>query len=164
MSNEQGNSDVPGTGRPKRPRAEDSGSSICPTCDEEVSTSHDGVQCQWCHVWEHCKCAKLSVGEYNMLSLNSPRIMFFCCECNLKVNQALEFFDNMFNRQNVFDQRLQSIENKLDKLTLGVVGPEDDNDEEMSCHDTAETAPAGTVPVLDLEPSLLGVSLLLLPQ
>jgi len=65
----------------------------------------------------------------------------------IRVHQALEFFDNMFNRQNVFDKRLQSIENKLDKLTLGVVGPQDDDDdEEMSCHGTAGTAPAGTVP------------------
>jgi len=83
MLNEQGNSDVPGMGRPKCQRAEDSGSSVCPTCDEEVSTNHDGVQCQWCHVWEHFKCAKLGVGEYNMLSLNLPRIMLFCCECHL---------------------------------------------------------------------------------
>ena len=68
MSTEQGgaSSDASGTGRQKRPRPQDSSSSICPTCDEEVSADHNGVQCQWCQVWEHCKCAKISQGEYNM--------------------------------------------------------------------------------------------------
>lgn len=79
MPTEQGrnNSGAPGVGRPKRPRSQDSDSSasVCPTCEEEVST--DGVQCQWCHVWEHSKCAKIGQGEYEMLSLESPRIMFF---------------------------------------------------------------------------------------
>ena len=64
MSAEQGEAGVPATGCPKRLRAQDSGSSVCPTCEEEVSLTQDGVQCQWCHVWEHCKCAKIGEGEY----------------------------------------------------------------------------------------------------
>ena len=74
MSSEQEgvSSGAPGTGRQKHPRLQDSSSSICPTCDKEVSADRNGVQCQWCHVWEHSKCAKISQGEYNMLSLGSP--------------------------------------------------------------------------------------------
>jgi len=44
-----------------------------------------------------------------MLSLSSPRIMFFCCECLSKVNQAFDFFDKMSDRQILIDQRLQTI-------------------------------------------------------
>jgi len=113
------NSAVPSSGQPKRQRAEDSGSSICPTCEEEVSSGQGGIQCQWCHVWEHCKCAKISEGEYNMLSLGSPRVMFFCCNCLSKVNQSFESFDKMSDRQMLMDKRLQSIESKLESLSRG---------------------------------------------
>jgi len=82
----------PDTGRSKRPRVEGSGGCICPTCEEEVSSEQDGVQYQWC---QNCKCAKLSVGEYSMLSLGSPRVMFFCRDCPSRVNQALDFYDNL---------------------------------------------------------------------
>ena len=47
----------------------------------------------------------------------------------------------MSSRQSLFDKRLQSIEKKINKLSLGVAGPQ--NDDEMVCHDTANT----TVPV-----------------
>lgn len=148
MSNEQAGADsVSVTGRSKRPRAEDSessGGSVCPTCEKEVSSSQDGVQCEWCHVWEHCKCAKLSVGEYNMLSMNSPRVMFFCCDCHSRVNQALEFFDNNSSRQSLFEKRLQRIEIKIDKLSGAACSQ---NDDEMVCHDTAVVAaPVDAVP------------------
>ena len=157
MSTEQGgaSSDASGTGRQKRPRPQDSSSSICPTCDEEVSADHNGVQCQWCQVWEHCKCAKISQGEYNMLSLGSARIMFFCCDCQSSVNQAFEFFDNMYSRQSLFDKRLQNIEDKLGKLTQGLCGPPDGVDViEMSCDDSAgnntePTRPSGLLPKID---------------
>lgn len=107
-----------GTSQPeKRPRPEDDDNN-CPSCAEEVVD--DGVQCQWCGDWEHFKCAKISKQEYDMLSLNSPRIMFFCCECQPKVNSAFEFFDKMYARQDLFDKRLQRIEHKLNSLSEGV--------------------------------------------
>jgi len=43
--------------------------------------------------------------------------MFFCCECQPKVNGAFEFFDKMYVRQDKFDKRLQRIEQKLDSLS-----------------------------------------------
>ena len=88
----------------------------------------NGVQCQWCGSWEHFKCARMSKGEYDMLSLNSPRIMFFCCQCQPKVNSAFEFFDKMFARQDLFDKRLQRIEHKLDGLSEGVCEVQEGNE------------------------------------
>ena len=159
MSTEQGgaSSSAPGMGRQKRPRPQDANSSVCPSCDEEVSTDHNAVQCQWCHIWEHCKYAKINQGEYNMLSLESPWIMFFCCDCQSSVNQAFEFFDDMYSRQTLFDKRLQNIENKLGKLTQGLCGPPDNVDVdvvEMSCDDSARnntepTRPGGLLPKFD---------------
>ena len=46
----------------------------CPSCAEEVSD--DRVQCQWCGAWEHFKFVGMRRSEYDMLSLNSPRITF----------------------------------------------------------------------------------------
>jgi len=58
-----------------------------------------------------------SVPEYDMVSLNFPCIMFFCCECQPKVNGAFEIFDKKYTRQDKFDKRLQRIEQKLDSLS-----------------------------------------------
>jgi len=88
----------------KRCRPGDS-NTVCPSCAEEVTD--DGVECQCCSCWEHYKCAE---GEYNMLSINSPCIMFFCCKCQPRVGIALEFFNKMCSRQDLFDKRLQSID------------------------------------------------------
>ena len=40
----------------------------------------------------------------------------------------------MFNRQDLFDKRLQCIDNKPDRLSQRLADPQDDD--EMSCHDT----------------------------
>ena len=77
---------------------------------------------------EHFKCTRMSKGEYDMLSLNSPRIMFFCCEGQPKVNSAFEFFAKMFARQDLFDKRLQRIEHKLDRLSEGVCEVQEGNE------------------------------------
>ena len=121
------------TGCPKHCRPEES-ETVCPTCNEEVSS--DGVECQWCRNWEHYTRAAFSREEYDLLSLNNSRIMFFCCECQLKVNQAFEFFDDMVNRQNLIDRKLQCIERKLDTLSRSVGSAQ--NDDVMLC-DSAES-------------------------
>jgi len=38
----------------------------------------------------------------------------------------------MFNRQTLFDKRLQSIESKLDSLSQGIAGPQDDNEKKLA--------------------------------
>jgi len=45
--------------------------------------------------------------------------------------------------QSLFDKRLQSIQKKIDRLSLGVAGPQ--NDDEMVCHDTANTTVSANV-------------------
>ena len=55
------------------------------------------------------------------------------------------------NRQTVFDKRLQRIESKLDSLSQGIAGPQDDD--EMSCQETSNAMepprPAGLLPKFD---------------
>jgi len=53
----------------------------------------------------------MSQGEYEMLALNSRRIMFFCSVCQPRS------FNKMCSRQDLLDKRLQSIEQKLNNLT-----------------------------------------------
>ena len=72
-----------------------------------------------------------------MLSLGSSRVMFFCCDCHFKINPAFDFFDNMVNRHNIFDKRLQCVESKLDKLSQSIGGLQDDD--VMLC-DTVESS------------------------
>ena len=137
MSEESASAPLSETRCPKRRRPEES-ETVCPICKEEVSS--DGVDCQWCKNWEHYTCAAFSKEEYDLLSLNNSRIMFFCCECQLKVNKAIEFFDNMVNRQNLIDRKLQCIERKLDTLSRSVGSAQ--NDDVMLC-DPAESSDSG---------------------
>jgi len=59
--------------------------------------------------------------KYNMLSVNSPcTLPFFCSKCQPRVGIALEFFNKMGSRQDLFDKQLQSIEQKLNSLTQAV--------------------------------------------
>ena len=51
----------------------------CILCHKDAK--QDAVECQWCHKWEHRACAGLSHNEYNILSNNNSKIMFFCIMC-----------------------------------------------------------------------------------
>ena len=69
--------------------------------------------------------------------------MFFCSECHSKVNQSIEYFDNMFNRQTLLDKHLQSIESKHDCLSQGITGPQDDD--EMFCQEISNATEPSAV-------------------
>lgn len=140
MSESETNSNRSGS---KRHRPVDS-DSACPSCAEEVTD--DGVECQWCSCWEHYKCAGISQGEYNMLSINSPCIMFFCCKCQPKVGIALEFFNKMSSRQDLFDKRLQSIEQKLNSLTQVACDVQESDEMSTDAHETSAQPRAGILP------------------
>jgi len=130
----------------KRLRPEDSGSVcplVCPSCAEDMSDA--AVECQWYGSREHYKCAGMSQDEYEILALNSRCVMFFCSVCQPRVGIALEFFNKMCSRQDLFDKRLQSIEQKLNNLTQGPSNTQESD--EMSTNESS-----GKLPKADILP------------
>ena len=97
----------------KRARNVSSGYS-CVTCQKDVED--EGIECQWCYRWEHRRCAELTEAEYTVLSNSSSKIMFFCTMCYTKIPFALRVDQESASHQSILDQRLQSIEEKLNKL------------------------------------------------
>jgi len=61
--------------------------------------------------------------------------MFFCC-VSAKSSLALEFFNKMCSRQDLFDKRLQSIEKKLNSLTQGVNGMQESDEMSTDANET----------------------------
>ncbi|MCY3929439.1 MAG: hypothetical protein OXG81_14325, partial [Acidobacteria bacterium] len=83
----------------------------CVSCGKDVEDN--GIECQWCCCWEHRSCAGLTVGEYNMLSTSSAKIMFFCTLCYSKVPFALKVKQETTHGYDALDSRLKVIEKQL---------------------------------------------------
>ena len=62
-------------------------------------------------------CANISENDYNLVEGSSDKIKFYCIKCTLKVDVALEFFDNFLEKQENIDARFKAIESQLTKLT-----------------------------------------------
>jgi len=64
------------------------------------------MECELCLQREHCDCVGISKEEQSVLS-NSPSIMFFCSACQPKASMALKFFNEINEKQEVIEQKLQ---------------------------------------------------------
>ena len=52
----------------------------CGTCQVEVKSNQNGLYCEWCEKWFHCRCEKVGTEEYKLL--NECRLRWFCRRCN----------------------------------------------------------------------------------
>ena len=91
----------------------------CVSCGKVVTEADNGAECSR---WEHSvsACAGLNATEYNMISGSSPKIMFFCTKCQLKVNMTLRFFNDVREKQRKFETRLKLVEHKLEVVEENV--------------------------------------------
>ena len=118
---------------------------LCVSCKAVVNTN--GIECEWCHHWEHQSCAKLSTNEYKMLDKSSNNIMFFCSQCRSKIMVALNLFDKLQDSLKSIESQLSSMEEKLSnsitKLAKNVENPHIALNDNMdtSISDTQYTTP-----------------------
>ena len=72
----------------------------CETCTKMVKNKDCGVQCDWCDVWQHAKCAEVDKEEYEVLSIikGCQKYKFDCEKFKLvfdKINMVKNNSDNI---------------------------------------------------------------------
>jgi len=68
---------------------------ICVVCKTTIVDAEEcSIECQWCQLWVHSKCTKLSNEECAILQKSNTNIMFFCPTCVPNLDEALELFDD----------------------------------------------------------------------
>ena len=103
----------------------------CPTCGKPAESAC--IECDWCGIWEHWQCSGLSAEDLKVLC-DLPSIeMFFCTVCHPEVILAFKFFNNNQENQNTVDNKLQLLEEKLEKTA-----------EELNSHVSPGTRPGIT--------------------
>ena len=63
----------------------------CGVCSKKVTSIDDGVQCEICSAWFHCKCQHVSSKMYDVLGQFKHEIHWFCNGCNEKAGSILSF-------------------------------------------------------------------------
>ena len=89
---------------------------LCVSCKDVVNTN--GIECEWCHHWEHQSCAKSSTNEYKMLDKTSNNIMFFCSQCHSKVTVVFTLFDKLQDNLKSIKSKISSVEKKISNSIL----------------------------------------------
>jgi len=52
----------------------------CTDCNKPVKSNQKAIQCDFCDLWIHLKCTKLTVSEYNLMSKSNDYFYCDCCE------------------------------------------------------------------------------------
>ena len=105
-------------------------SDTCLKCKCVIKDSEEcSIQCQWCQLWVHGKCSKLSDEECGILSKSGINLMYFCTTCSPNIDEALESFDDNKNNPNKqilnsslseeqtqLDNKLEMVETKLNEI------------------------------------------------
>ena len=55
----------------------------CTDCSKPVKSNQKAIQCDFCDLWIHLKCTKLTVSEYNLMSKSNDCFYCECCEDRL---------------------------------------------------------------------------------
>ena len=55
----------------------------CTDCNKPVKSNQKAIQCDFCDLWIHLKCTKLTVSEYNLMSKSNDCFYCECCEDRL---------------------------------------------------------------------------------
>ena len=84
---------------------------LCVKCDEAVV--EDCISCDWCSEWEHRSCASIHEKDFELC--NYENVAFFCCRCLPEVSEALFLYKTYSKLDIEFENRFQSMENKLHK-------------------------------------------------
>ena len=78
-----------------QPKKQHQGGDLCVTCKNTIHDDKEcSIQCQWCQLWVHSKCIKLNDDECAILHKSNINIVFFCSNCALNIDEALESFDD----------------------------------------------------------------------
>ena len=80
----------------------------CRHCWRVVTSKQDGIQCEICCIWVHCKCAEIPEEAYNVVE--NQGIHYFCKWCDETANSMISMMTKLNDRQNKLESQLLEIE------------------------------------------------------
>jgi phage host-nuclease inhibitor protein Gam len=86
----------------------------CGVCSKKVTSNDDGVQCELCSAWFHCKCQQVSIKMYDVLEQFKYDIHWFCNGCNEKAGSILSFISNLQDKVGMLEGELHRIRQNLE--------------------------------------------------
>jgi hypothetical protein len=95
------------------------GRSKCNECNKVVGDKDNGVQCEICEGWFHCKCQDMPVETYNILS-EDENIHWFCNSCNKGVSKILQTLTNMQVKQDKMEAQLETLKVELESMKVDI--------------------------------------------
>jgi len=63
--------------------------SICGSCMKTLGDRDNGVYCEICELWFHCRCQGVPEAMYNVLSQYNAELHWFCKSCNTGAGKLL---------------------------------------------------------------------------
>ena len=79
---------------------------ICLKCNRKVKNNQKGIQCEYCDIWFHITCEKLTDDEYKKLNDLDEKASWYCSNCSFKIKEmkneiiVLNNERNQMNKQN----------------------------------------------------------------
>lgn len=86
----------------------------CGCCSKKVSSNDDGVQCEICSAWFHCKCQNISSAMYDALGQFSHDFHWFCNGCKDSAENILSIISSLQNKVKLLEGDLGRIKQSLE--------------------------------------------------
>jgi hypothetical protein len=59
----------------------------CTDCNKPVKSNQKAIQCNFCDLWTHLKCTKLTVSEYNLMSKSNDFFIVIAVKIDFQISQ-----------------------------------------------------------------------------
>ena len=79
---------------------------MCGICHKKVSEQENGVQCEICSHWYHCKCQDVSEALYKVLNLFTTDIHWFCKGWSGGAEKVFGFFAHLQSRVDILEEEM----------------------------------------------------------
>jgi len=84
----------------------DKGDSKCGTCSKKVTNHDDGVQCEVCNVWFHCKCQRITDEMYRSMQSYKDDLHWYCAGCKGAAGKLLSILAGLQTKMDKMEEEL----------------------------------------------------------
>lgn len=88
----------------------------CGNCGTDVSDDHQGMKCECCDMWFHCKCEKVSDEVYTFFSErdNDRSICWYCKKCAVILRSVYQSVAKLEDGQKRLEAKMDNILHVID--------------------------------------------------
>ena len=85
----------------------------CGTCKKPVGNHDNGVSCEICESWFHCRCQGISDVLYKALNQFSAELHWFCNSCNSGAGKLLMIMSKMHTKLDRLEDEMARLKAEL---------------------------------------------------